>query len=132
MIRQAVLALTTLSLRVVSHTDTCSDQEHGSNRTRHHSDVSRSLRRDSNTHRNTILLRHAGPGELSPASMIRYRHARSRSRSYDSVSPRRHSRSPSRSRGKKKKSHTKRKHSSTFSSSFRRSSSSSLEKKKTA
>ena len=48
-------ALTTLSLRDVSHTGTCSDQEHGSNRTRHHSDVSRSLRRDSNTHRNTIL-----------------------------------------------------------------------------
>ena len=110
----------------IGHTGTCSDHEHGSNRTRHHSDVSRSLRRDSNTHRNTILLRHADPGELSPASMIRYRHARSRSRSYDSVSPRRHSRSPSRSRGKKKKSHKKRKHSSTSSSSFRRSSSSSF------
>ena len=51
----------------IGHTCTCSDHEHGSNRTRHHSDVSRSLRRDSNTHRYTILLRHAGPGELSPA-----------------------------------------------------------------
>ena len=78
----------------IGHTGTCSDHEHGSNRTRHHSDVSRSLRRDSNTHRNTILLRHADPGELSPASMIRYRHARSCSCSHDSVSPRRHSRSP--------------------------------------
>ena len=115
---RSLLALTTLSLRDVSHTGTCSDHEHGSNRTRHHSDVSRSLWRDRNTHRNTILLRHAGPGELSPASMIRYRHARSRSRSYDSVSPRRHSRSPSLLRGKKKKSHKKRKHSSTSSSSF--------------
>ena len=111
----AVLARTTLSRRDVSHTGTCSDQEHGSNRTRYHSDVSRSVQRDSNTHRNTILLRHAGPGELSPASMIRYHHARSRSRSYDSVSPRRHSRSPSRSRGKKKKSlKEKKKHSNHF------------------
>ena len=93
-----------MSLRDVSHTGTCSDQEPGSNRTRHHSDVS--LRRDSNTHRNTILPQHACPGELSPASMIRYRHARIRSGSYDSVSPRRHSRSPSRSRGKKKKKHS--------------------------
>ena len=116
----------TLSLRDVSHTGTCSDHKHGSNRTRHHSDVSLSLRRDSNTHRNTILLRHAGPGELSPASMIRYRHARNRSRSYNSVSQRRHSRSPSLLRGKKKKLHKKRKHSSTSSSSFRRSSSSSF------
>ena len=111
----AVLALTTLSLRDFSHTGTCSDKEHGSNRTRHDSDVSRSLWRDSNTHRNTILLRHAGPGELSPASMISYRHARSRSRSYNSVSSRRHSRSPSRSRGKKKKSFKKKKkHSNHF------------------
>ena len=99
-------------------------REHGSNRTRHRSDVSRSSRRDSYTHRETIPLRHADPGEHSPASMLRHRHARSRSRSYDSVSPRRHSRSPSRSRGKKK-SHKKRKHSSTSSSSSRRSSSSS-------
>ena len=60
--------------------------EHGSNRTRHHSDVSRSSRIDSNTHCETIPLRHADPGELSPASMIRHRHSRSRSRSYDSVS----------------------------------------------
>ena len=99
--------------------------EHGSNRTRHRSDVSRSSRRDSNTHRETIPLRHADPGEHSPASMIRHRRSRSRSRSYDSVSLRRHSRSPTRSRGKKKKSHKKRKHSSTSSSSSRRSSSSS-------
>ena len=96
--------------------------EHGSNRTGHHSDVSRSSWRDSNTRRNTISLRHTDPGELSPASMIRNRQARGRSRSYDSVSPRRHSRSPSRSRGKKK-SHKKRKHSSTSSSSSCRSSS---------
>ena len=95
----------------IGHTGTCSDHEHGSNRTRHYSDVSRSLRRDSNTHLNTILLRHADPGELSPASMIRYHHARSHSRSYDSVFPRRHIRSPSRTRGKKKKSLKKRKHS---------------------
>ena len=99
--------------------------EHGPNRTRHRSDVSRSSWRDSNTHRETIPLRHIDPGEHSPASMIRHRRSRSRSRSYDSVSPRRHSRSPSRSRGKKKKSHKKRKHSSTSSSSSGRSSSSS-------
>ena len=93
-----------------------------SDRTRHRS---RSSRKDSGTHRAAISLRHADPGELSPASMLRHRHVRSRSCSYDSVSPRRHSRSPSRSRGKKKKSHKKRKHSSTSSSSRRRSSSSS-------
>ena len=98
--------------------------EHGSNRTRHRSDVSRSSWRDSITHCETIPLQHDDPGELSPASMIRHRRSRSRSRSNDSVSPRRHSRSPSRSRGKKKKSHKKRKHSSTSSSSSRRSSSS--------
>ena len=109
----------------IGHTGNRSDQEHGSIRTRHHSDVSRSSRRDSNTHRNTISLRHADPGEHSPASMIRHRPARSRSRSYDSVSPRLYCRSTSRSRGKKKKSHKKRKHSSTSSSSYRRSSSSS-------
>ena len=91
-------------------------REHGSNRTRHRSDVSRSSRE-------TNPLQHADPGEHSPASMLRHHRARSRSRSYDSVSPRRHSRSPSRSRGKK--SHKKRKHSSTSSSSSRRSSSSS-------
>ena len=108
----------------IGHTGNRSDQEHGSVRTRHCSDVSRSSRRDSNTRRNTIPLQHAEPGEHSPASMIRHRPARSRSRSYDSVSPRRHSRSTSRLRGKKK-SHKKRKHSSTSSSSSCRSSSSS-------
>ena len=97
---------------------------HGSDRTRHRSDVSRSSRRNSITHRASIPLRQADPDELSPASMIRHRCSRSRSSSYDSVSPRRHSRSPSRSRGKKK-SHKGRKHSSTSSSSSRRSSSSS-------
>ena len=60
--------------------------EHGSNRTRHRSDVSLSSRRDSNTHRETIPLRHADPGEHSPASMIRHRRSRSRSRSYDCLS----------------------------------------------
>ena len=109
----------------IGHTGNQSDQEHWSVRTRHHSDVSRSSRRDSNTRRNIIPLQHADPGEHSPASMIRHRPARSRSRSYDSVSPRRHSRSTPRSRGKKKKSHKKRKHCSTSSSSFCRSSSSS-------
>ena len=109
----------------IGHTGNRSDQEHGSVRTRHHSDVSRSSRRDSNTCRDTILLQHADPGEHSPASMIRHRPARSRSCSYDSVSPRRHSRSTSHSRGKKKKSHKRRKHSSTSSSSSCRSSSSS-------
>ena len=76
--------------------------EHGSDRTRHSSDVSRSSQRDSITHRQSISLRHTDPGELSPASMIRHRRSRSRSSSYDSVSLRRHSCSPSRSRGKKK------------------------------
>ena len=109
----------------IGHTGNRSDQEHGSVRTRHHSDVSCSSRRDSNTHRNTIPLQHADPGEHSPASMIRHRPARSRSSSYDSVSPRRRSRSISRSRGKKKKSHKKRKQSSTSISSSRRSFSSS-------
>ena len=98
--------------------------EHGSDRTRHRSDVSRSSRRNSITHRVSIPLRHTDPDELSPASMIRHRHSRSRSSSYDSVSPSRHSRSPSRLRGKKK-SHKRRKHFSTSSSSSRRSSSSS-------
>ena len=107
----------------IGHTGNRSDQEHGSVRTRHHSDVSRSSRRDSNTRRNTIPLQHADPGEHSPASMIRHRPARSRSRSYDSVSPRGHSRLTSRSRGKKK-SHKKRKQASTSSSSSCRSSSS--------
>ena len=101
----------------IGHTGNRSDQEHGSVRTRHHSDVSRSSRRDSNTCRNTISLQHADPGEHFPALMIRHRPDRSRSCSYDSVSLRRHSRSTSRSRGKKKKFHKKRKHSSTSSSS---------------
>ena len=98
--------------------------EHGSDRTRHHSDVSRSSRRDSITNCQSISLRHTDPDELSPASMIRHRRSRSRSSSYDSVSQRRRSRSSSHSRGKKKKSHKKRKHSSSSSSSSRRSSSS--------
>ena len=90
-------------------------REHGSDRTRHRSDVSRSSRRDSHS----IPLRHADPGEHSPASMIRHRRSRSRSSSYHSVSSRRRSRSSSRSRGKKKKSHKKRKHSTSSSSSRR-------------
>ena len=98
--------------------------EHGSDRTRHRSDVSRSSRSDSFTHRQSISLHHTDPGEFSPASMIRHRRSRSCSSSYDSVSPRHHSRSSSRSRGKKK-SHKKRKLSSTSSSSSCRSSSSS-------
>ena len=98
--------------------------EHGSDRTRHRFDVSRSSRKDSIAHRQSISLRHTDPGELSPASMIRHRRSRSRSSSYDSVSSRRHSRSPSRSRGKKK-SHKKRKLFSTSRSSSHRSSSSS-------
>ena len=99
--------------------------EHGSDRTRHRSDVSRSSRRDSITHRQSISLRHTDPGELSPASMIRYRRSRSRSSSYDSVSPRCHSCSPSHSRGEKKSHIKKRKLFSTSSSSSRHSSSSS-------
>ena len=91
----------------IGHTGNRSDQEHGSVRTRHHSDVFRSSRKNSNTSRNTISLQHADPGEHSPASMIRHCPARSRSRSYDSVSPRRHSRLTSRSRSKKKKKHSK-------------------------
>ena len=91
----------------IGHTGNRSNQEHGSVRTRHHSDVSRSSRRESNTRRNTISLQHTDPGEHSPASMIRHRPARSRSCSYDSVSLRRHSRFTSRSRGKKKKEHSK-------------------------
>ena len=42
-------------------------REQGSNRTRHRSDVFRSSRRDSNTHHETISLRHADPSEHSPA-----------------------------------------------------------------
>ena len=51
--------------------------EHGSDRTRHRFDASRSSRRDSYS----IPLRHTDPGELSPASMIRHRRSRSRSSS---------------------------------------------------
>ena len=51
----------------IGHTGNRSDQEPGSVRIRHHSDVSRSSRRDSNTRRNTIPLQHADPGEHSPA-----------------------------------------------------------------
>ena len=98
--------------------------EHGSDRTRHRSNVSPSSRRDSITHHQSISLRHTDPGELFPASMIRHCRSRSRSSSYDSVSLRRHSCSPSRSRGKKK-SHKKRKLFSISISSSRRSSSSS-------
>ena len=94
--------------------------EHGSDRTKHCSDVSRSSRRARITHCHSISLCHTDPGELFPASMIRHCRSRSRSSSYNSVSPRRHSRLPSRSRGKKK-SHKKRKLFSTSSSSSRRS-----------
>ena len=79
--------------------------EHGSDRTRHHSDVSHSSRRDSITHHQSISLHHTDPGELTQASMISHRRSRSHSSSYDSVSPIRRSRSSSRSRVKKKKSH---------------------------
>ena len=63
-------SVTPATLWGIGHTGNRSDQEHGSVRTRHHSDVSRSSQRDSNTHRNTIPLQHADPGEHSPASMI--------------------------------------------------------------
>ena len=51
-----------------------SDLEYGSasNRTRHRSDVSRSSRKDSGTHRAAISLRHADPGEHSPATLLRH------------------------------------------------------------
>ena len=84
----------------IGHTGNRSDQEHGSVRTRHHSDASCSSGRNSNTRRNIIPLHHAEPGEHSLASMISCP-ARNRSRSYDSVSPRCRSRLTSRSRGKK-------------------------------
>ena len=61
-------------------------------RTRHRPDASSSSRRDNSTHCAALLLRHADPGELFPASLLRHRCVRSRSRSYDSVFPRRHSR----------------------------------------
>ena len=95
-------------------------------KTRHRSDVSSSSRRDNRTHRAAIPLRHADPGEHFPPSLLRHRCVRSRSSSYDSVSPRLHSRFPSRSRGKKKKSHKKRKYSPTSSHSSHRSSFSSF------
>ena len=47
-------------------------------RTRHRS---RSSRKDSGTHHAAISLRHADPGELSPAEMLRHRRVRSCSRS---------------------------------------------------
>ena len=112
----------------IGHTGNWSDQEHGSVRTRHHSDAFCSSGRDSNTRRNIIPLHHTEPGEHSLASMIS-RPARNRSCSYDSVSPRCRSRLTSRSRGKKK-SHKKRKHFSTSSSSSCRSSSSSSSESK--
>ena len=92
--------------------------EHGSDRTRHCSDVSRSSRRDSITHRQSIYHRHTDPGEPFPASLLRHR-VRIRSRSYDFVFPRHHSHFLSRSR-EKKKSHKKRKFSSTSSPSSHR------------
>ena len=82
-------------------------------RTRYRHDASSSSRRDNNTHRASILLRHADPAEPFPASLLRHR-VRIRSRSYDSVFLRHHSRFLSRSR-EKKKSHKKRKFRSTSS-----------------
>ena len=92
--------------------------EHGSDRTRHRSDVSRSSRRDSIAHCQSISLRHTDPGEPFPASLLRHR-VRIRSHSYDSVFPRHHSRFLSRSR-EKKMSHKKRKFPSTSSPSSHR------------
>ena len=92
-------------------------------RTRYRPDASSSSRRDNSTHRAAILLRHADPGEPFPASLLRHR-VRIRSRSYDSVFPRHHSRFLSRSR--EKKSHKKRKFSSTSSPSSHHSSFSSF------
>ena len=96
-------------------------------RTRYCPDASSSSRRDNSTHRAAILLRHADPGELFLASLLRH-HVRIRSRSYDSVFPRHHSRFLSRSR--EKKSHKKRKFSSTSSPSSHRFPSLLLEKEK--
>ena len=87
-------------------------------RTRYRPDASSSSRRDNSTHRAAILLLHADPGETFPASLLRHR-VRIRSRSYDSVFPRHHSHFLSRSR-EKKKSHKKRKFSSTSSPSSHR------------
>ena len=94
-------------------------------RTRYRPDASSSSRRDNSTHRAAILLRHAVSSELFPASLLRHRCVRIHSRSYDSVFPRHHSRFLSRSR-EKKKSHKKRKFSSTSSPSSHRSSFSSF------
>ena len=47
--------------------------EHGSDRTRHCSDVSRSSRRDSITHRQSISHCHTDPGEPFQASLLRHR-----------------------------------------------------------
>ena len=98
--------------------------EHGSDRTRHHSDVSRSSRRNSITHHylflsdtltqmNSLQLRCSDIAALEAVLALTTLSLRDC-----------HSRSPSRSRGKKK-SHKRRKHSSTSSSSSRRSFSSS-------
>ena len=85
-------------------------------RTRYRPDASSSSWRDNSTHRAAILLRHADSCELFPASLLRHHCVRIRSRSYDSVFPRHHGRSLSHSR-EKKKSHKKRKFSSTSSPS---------------
>ena len=99
-------------------------------RTRHRPDASSSSRRDNSTHRAAILLRHADPGELFPASLLRLRCSgivmSGAVLALTTVFPRRYSRFLSRSRGKKKKSHKKRKYSSTSSSSSHRSSFSSF------
>ena len=86
-------------------------------RTRHRPDVSSSSRRENSTHRAAILLRHADQGELFSGFVAQASLVRNRSRSHDSVFPRRHSRFLSRLRGKKKKSHKRRKYSSTSISS---------------
>ena len=86
-------------------------------RTIYRPDASSSSRKDNSTYRVAILLRHADPGEPFLALLLRHC-VRIRSRSYDSVFPRHHSRFLSRSR-EKKKSHKKRKFSSTSSPSHR-------------
>ena len=97
-------------------------------RTRYRHDASSSSQSDNSTHRAAILLRYADPGEPFPASLLRHR-VRICSRSYDSVFPRHHSRFLSRSR-EKKKSHIKRKFSSTSSPSSHRFSFSSFRERK--
>ena len=87
-------------------------------RTRYRPDASSSSRRDNSTHPAAILLHHADPGKPFPASLLRHR-VRIRSRCYDSVFPRHHSCFLSHSR-EKKKSHKKRKFSSTSSPSSHR------------